>query len=63
MIGLAALEPDADPHALLDAANCEEDWQAELWGRDYEADGACARQRFGAFAAAMRFAELVRAEP
>lgn len=62
VIGLAALAPDADPHALWDAANLEEDWQAELWGKDYEAIDL-REKRFGAFAAAMRFAELVRAEP
>jgi chaperone required for assembly of F1-ATPase len=59
VIGLAALEPEADPHALWDAANLEEDWQSELWGKDAE---ALARRdlRFAAFAAAMRFAELAR---
>lgn len=62
IIGLAALEPDADPHELWNAANLEEDWQVELWGRDPEAM-ALRERRFGAFAAAMRFAELVRAEP
>jgi chaperone required for assembly of F1-ATPase len=62
VIGIAALEPDADPHALWDAANLEEDWQAELWGKDYEAM-ELREKRFGAFAAAMRFAELVRQEP
>lgn len=62
VIGLAALTPDADPHALWDAANLEEDWQAELWGKDLEAMDL-REKRFGAFAAAMRFAELVRAEP
>lgn len=62
VIGLAALAHDADPHALWDAANLEEDWQAELWGKDYEAMDL-REKRFGAFAAAMRFAELVRAEP
>jgi chaperone required for assembly of F1-ATPase len=59
IVGLAALEPEADPHALWDAANLEEDWQAELWGKDAE---ALARRdlRFAAFAAAMRFGELAR---
>jgi chaperone required for assembly of F1-ATPase len=59
---LAALRTLADPHALWDAANLEEDWQAELWGKDAE---ALARRdlRFAAFTAAMRFAELARAEP
>lgn len=62
VIGLAALEPDADPHALWNAANLEEDWQAELWGKDWEAM-ELRDKRFGAFAAAMRFAELSRGEP
>lgn len=57
VIGLAALEPDADPHALWNAANLEEDWQAELWGKDWEAM-ELRDKRFAAFAAAMRFAEL-----
>ena len=59
VVGLAALEPDADPHALWLAANLEEDWQAELWGKDAEAMERRDR-RFAAFAAAMRFAELAR---
>jgi chaperone required for assembly of F1-ATPase len=62
IVGLAALEPGADPHALWDAANLEEDWQAELWGKDAEAL-AGRDLRFAAFAAAMHFAELARAEP
>lgn len=62
VVGLAALEPGADPHALWDAANLEEDWQAELWGKDWEAMDL-REKRFGAFAAAMRFAELSRQEP
>ncbi len=62
VIGLAALEREADPFELWNAANLEEDWQAELWGKDAE---ALARrdQRFAVFAAAMRFAELARGEP
>ena len=63
IIGLAALEPDAPDglgaEALWQAANLEEDWQAELWGKDSEAEALRAR-RFRAFAAAMRFAELAR---
>jgi chaperone required for assembly of F1-ATPase len=62
VIGIAALEPQADPHALWDAANLEEDWQAELWGKDWEAM-ELREKRFAAFAAAMRFAELSRTEP
>jgi chaperone required for assembly of F1-ATPase len=41
VLGLAALEPDADIPGLWAAAHVEEDWQAELWGRD---DEAIARQ-------------------
>lgn len=58
--GLAALAPGADAATLWDAANLEEDWQAELWGKDAEAQ-ALRERRFAAFAAALRFAELARA--
>ena len=59
VLGLAALEPEAEAEALWDAANLEEDWQAELWGKDAE---ALARRalRLAAFSAALRFAALVR---
>ena len=59
VVGLAALEPGAEPQALWDAANLEEDWQAELWGKDAEAEARRAR-RLRDFTAAMRFAELTR---
>jgi chaperone required for assembly of F1-ATPase len=59
MTALAALEPGADVAALWDAANLEEDWQAELWGRDAEAEQRRAR-RYASFVAAVRFAELAR---
>ena len=55
--GLAALDPAADPAALWDATNLEEDWQADLWGRDAEAEARRAR-RAAAFAAAARFTRL-----
>lgn len=58
-IGLAALEPDADVTALWNAANLEEDWQAELWGKDAEAT-ARRERRAAAFAGAARFAALAR---
>ena len=38
VVGLAALEDGADPTALFAAANAEEDWQADLWGWDHEAE-------------------------
>ena len=59
VIGLAALEPDAAPEALWTAANLEEDWQAERWGRDEEAEQRRAYRR-AAFLAAARFAALAR---
>ena len=62
VIALAALAPDAEAEALWDAANLEEDWQADLWGKDAEAE-ARRERRLAAFAAAMRFARLARAEP
>ena len=60
VIGLAALEPEADGGELWAAANLEEDWQAERWGRDPEA-AARAAQRKTDFLAAIRFAEAARA--
>lgn len=54
-IALAALEPDADGDALWDAANLEEDWQAEFWGRDSQAAERRA-QRKAIFLTAMAFA-------
>jgi chaperone required for assembly of F1-ATPase len=62
VIGLAAVAPDADAQALWSAANLEEEWQAELWGVDAEAEARRAR-RFGAFEAAMTFACLAREKP
>lgn len=58
-LALVALDPGADTTALWDAANLEEDWQAELWGKDAEAMDRRAR-RAAAFAAAARFAALAR---
>mgnify|MGYP000361317916 FL=1 len=57
VIGLLALEPEADIAALWQAASLEEEWQAELWGRDWEAEERRAL-RTAAFAAAARFAQL-----
>ncbi|GAO55067.1 ATP12 family chaperone protein [Novosphingobium sp. MD-1] len=59
-LGLAAIAPGADVEALWNAANLEEDWQAELWGKDAEAQDR-RNKRFAAFRAATRFAELARA--
>jgi chaperone required for assembly of F1-ATPase len=56
-IGLAALEPDADAEELFAAANCEQDWQAELWGWEWQAEEDRAL-RLEAFRRAMEFARL-----
>lgn len=58
-IALAALEDDADYDGLWALANLEEDWQAELWGRDQLAEERRAH-RLEAFKAAARFACLAR---
>ena len=58
-IGLTALEENADVHQLWAAAELEEEWQAELWGREEEAEVRRAR-RFAAFSAAQEFASLAR---
>lgn len=59
VLGLSALEPDADIAALWRASELEADWQIEQWGQDNEAEVPAAR-RFAAFAAAAQFAALVR---
>ena len=59
IIGLAALEPGAPLGMLWDAASLEELWQAELWGKEPEAEARRARQHAD-FLAAARFAELVK---
>jgi chaperone required for assembly of F1-ATPase len=51
---LAALEADADAAHLFTTANAEEEWQAELWGWDWEAEDRRAL-RLDAFARAMAF--------
>lgn len=58
-IGLSALEPGADPLALWQAASLEEEWQADQWGRDYEAEERRAR-RTADFERAARFAQKAR---
>ncbi len=58
-IGLSALEPEAEAQALWRAASLEEEWQADLWGRDEEAEIRRAR-RAADFERAARFARLAR---
>jgi chaperone required for assembly of F1-ATPase len=58
-VGLLALEPGPDPDALFAAANCEQDWQAELWGWEWQAEEDRAR-RLAAFRQAAAFVALAR---
>lgn len=56
-VGLSALDPDADPHALWAAAELEEAWQVELWG----SDAAAEERRERRMASFMRAVEFARA--
>ena len=62
VIGLSALEPDAEATSLWDAANLEEDWEVAQWGRDTLAEHHRAL-RLEAFGQAVRFAQLLRHQP
>lgn len=59
VVALAALEDDADTSALFAAANAEEDWQAELWGWDHEAEKTRAL-KLEAFERATDFVRMAR---
>jgi chaperone required for assembly of F1-ATPase len=61
VIGLAALDAahEDEPLALWRAACLEEEWQAELWGRDWEAEERRAR-READFLRACAFVRLAR---
>lgn len=59
VIALSALEPDADVEALWDAASLEEEWQADLWGRDEEAEERRVKRRAD-FLKAREMAALAR---
>lgn len=59
IVGLAAIDPSADPQALFAASNLEEDWQAELWGKD-DAAIALRTRRLAGFCEAARFVHLAR---
>lgn len=58
-VALAAIDDDADPDRLWDAAELEESWQAELWGKDEEAEERRAERRAN-FRQAFDFARLAR---
>ena len=57
VIGLTVLDGSVGPEELWTAASIEEDWQAERWGRDAEAE-ARRKHRREVFLAAARFATL-----
>lgn len=59
LIALEALEPGADIDALWAAASLEEEWQADLWGRDWEAEER-REKRTKAFALSAEFARMAR---
>ena len=59
IVALAAIADGADAEALFTAANLEEDWQAEQWGWDHEAQQARAAKA-EAFATAARFNRLAQ---
>ena len=59
VVGLSVLDGQTAPEELWTAANLEEDWQAERWGRDAEAAARRAHRR-EVFLAAARFAALAR---
>lgn len=62
IIGLSAVEPDAEAVALWRAASLEEEWQADLWGRDIEAEERRAKRQ-GDFLTACEFTRLARSLP
>lgn len=59
VIGLAAAAGQGDVETLWAAARVDEEYQAETWGRDEEADAVAALKR-AAFADAWRFLQLSR---
>ena len=54
-----AADPDAEPVALWRAASLEEEWQADLWGRDHEAEERRAKRQDD-FLIACEFTRLAR---
>ncbi|MXO66529.1 ATP12 family protein [Altericroceibacterium endophyticum] len=58
-IALTALEGGHDPATLYAISNAEEDWQAEQWGWDAEAEDI-RQKRLDAFTQAMHYLEMLR---
>jgi chaperone required for assembly of F1-ATPase len=59
VVALAVLDQTADPAALFAAANLEQDWQAERWGWDAEAESARGA-KLAAFEQAAHFLRLIQ---
>lgn len=59
VIGLAVLDGERSAEALWPLSRIDEDWQAEQWGLDAEAEEVAEKKR-AAFLRAARFAELAR---
>jgi len=61
ILAFAAVQGYQKPEDLWRISRLDEDWQAELWGRDDEAESAAARKRQD-FLDAFRFVRLVNAQ-
>ncbi len=61
LVAISASEADADAKALWAAASLEEEWQAELWGRDEEAE-ARRTERAAQFALAQEWTRMALAD-
>lgn len=61
VIALEAAEPNSDPEVLWDATALEEEWQAELWGREWTAEERRARRK-AEFLGAREFTLAARAD-
>lgn len=59
VVALAVMEPGGDADALFAASNAEEDWQAEKWGWEEEAE-IVRLNRLEAFRLAARFLAALR---
>lgn len=61
IIGMTALEPGQEADELYAAAHLEEEWQAQLWGRDEEAEDRKRKRKLD-FTMAHALARLARGE-
>jgi chaperone required for assembly of F1-ATPase len=59
VVALESLEPQADVATLWAAASLEEEWQADLWGREWQAEER-RQKRAAAFATSVEFAKLAK---